>query len=33
MNKIVMIDGNNVAHICFHSAQNVVRKQSVDEKR
>jgi len=26
MNKVVMIDGNNVAHICFHSAQNIVNK-------
>ena len=29
MNKVIMIDGNNVAHICFHSAQNVVRRQNV----
>lgn len=31
MNKIVLIDGNNIAHIVFHSAQNIARKQSIAE--
>lgn len=31
MDKIVLIDGNNIAHIVFHSAQNIARKQGVEE--
>lgn len=33
MNKVVMIDGNNLAHICFHSAQNIVNKNNPTEGR
>lgn len=33
MNKVVMIDGNNLAHICFHSAQNIVNKNNPTEER
>lgn len=32
MNKVVIIDGNNVAHICFHSAQNIVNKNNPKEE-
>lgn len=28
MNRVVLIDGNNFAHICFHSAENVVRRKT-----
>lgn len=31
MNRVVMIDGNNIAHICFHSAQNIARKHTLEE--
>ena len=33
MNKVVLIDGNNIAHICFHSAQNVLKKQGEVDNR
>jgi len=33
LDKLVLMDGNNLAHIVFHSAQNLARRQKIEESQ